>query len=135
YPPELDRYRTQPWPDHIGITGRVARTGISALVSDVSQDPDYVAGVTTTQSQITVPVVHKGQVIGLVTVERDRLGAFSVEHLRFAELLADHAAIGINNAQLFQQVMEGRDRLEATLNATRDAVMFIDSGGRLLLTN
>ncbi|MBN1659412.1 MAG: GAF domain-containing protein [Anaerolineae bacterium] len=135
YPPELNRYRTEPWPDDMGITGRVARTATPALIADVSKDPDYVAGADTTQAQISVPVVHKGQVIGIVTAESDHLGAFGVEHLRFAELLADHAAIGINNAQLFQQVMEGRDRLEAILNSTRDAVMFIDNSGRLLLTN
>ena len=135
YPPELNRYRAEPWPDNMGITGRVARTGIPALVPDVSKDPDYVAGAPTTQSEISVPVVHKGQVIGIVTVESDRPGAFGVEHLRFAELLADHAAIGMNNAQLFQQVMEGRDRLEAILNSTRDAVIFMDNSGHLLLTN
>jgi signal transduction histidine kinase len=135
YPAWLERYRTERWPDDRGITGRVARTRMPALVSDVTQDPDYVEGAPTSRSQATVPVVHKGEVIGIITVESDRLAAFTAEHLRFVELLADHAAIGINNATLFQQVMEGRDRMEAVLNSTRDAVLFFDHDGHLALAN
>lgn len=135
YPAALERYKTQPWPQDLGITGRVARSGIPALVADVSQDSDYVAGAGSTRSQISVPIIHEAQVIGVITLESDQVGAFGPEHLRFAELLADHAAVGINNARLFAQVMEGRDRLEAILNSTRDAVIVIDTAGRIVLTN
>jgi signal transduction histidine kinase len=110
YPPSFERSRIEPWPDDVSITGRVARTKIAALVADVSRDPDYVAGAPATRSQLSVPIVHEEQVIGVITLESDRLAAFSAEHLRFAELLADHAAIGLRNAQLFKQVIEGRDR-------------------------
>jgi NtrC-family two-component system sensor histidine kinase KinB len=135
YPVELDRYRKQPWSDTRGITARVARTGIAALLPDVTRDPDYVAVAPTTLSQISVPIVHEGQVIGVTTLEGDRLSAFTPEHLRFAELLAGHAAIGINNARLFQQVMEGRDRLQAILNSSQDVVIVLDTHGRVILTN
>ncbi|MEJ2209459.1 MAG: GAF domain-containing protein, partial [Anaerolineae bacterium] len=135
YPVELERYRTEPWPHDLGITGRVARSGLPALVADVTQDPDYVVGAAPTCSQISVPIVHESRVIGVITLESDRPGAFGREHLRFAELLADHAAIGINNARLFGQVMAGRDRLEAILNSTRDGVIVLDTAGRIVLTN
>jgi PAS domain S-box-containing protein len=135
YPSSWGRYRTAPWPDDEGITGRVARTGTPALIHDVTHDPDYVEGAPTSRSQATVPIVHKGEVIGVITVESDLLAAFTVEHLRFIELLSDHAAIGICNATLFQQVMEARDRMEAVLNSTCDAVIFSDHDGRLVLAN
>ena len=51
YPPDLERYRTEPWSDDKGITGRVARTGQTALVPDVRQDPDYIDAVSTSRSQ------------------------------------------------------------------------------------
>ena len=135
YPPELERYKAEPWPHDSGITGRVARTGVPVLVTDVGQDADYVAMADSTRSQISVPIIHEAKVIGIITLESDSPGAFGRDHLRFAELLADHAAIGINNAQLFAQVMEGRDRLEAILNSTRDAVIVLDTAGRIVLTN
>ncbi len=135
YPVELERYRTEPWPDSRGITGRVARTGTPALVPDVHQTPDYVEGAATSRSQISVPIIYEEQVIGIITLESDRLAAFTGEHLRFVEVLADHAAIGIHNAQLFQQVMEGRDRLQAVLNSTHDAVILFDRQGQAILIN
>jgi signal transduction histidine kinase len=82
-----------------------------------------------------VPISYEDQVIGIITLESDQFGAFATEHVRFVELLADHAAIGINNAQLFQQVMEGRDRLEAILNSTHDAVIMLDEAGKATLLN
>jgi NtrC-family two-component system sensor histidine kinase KinB len=135
YPPEMERYRTEPWPDERGITGRVARTGQPALVLDVRRDPDYVASASTTRSQISVPIVWEGGVIGTITLESDQATAFTEEHLRFAELLADHAAIGIHNARLFQQVTDGRDRLQAILNSTSDAVVMLDQQGQAILIN
>jgi signal transduction histidine kinase len=135
YPATLERYKTELWPHDQGITGRVARTGIPAIVGDISQDPDYAVVADPSRSQLSVPIVHKACVIGIITLESDRAAAFGREHLRFAELLADHAAIGINNARLFTQVMEGRDRLEAILNSTREGVIVLDTTGRIVLTN
>jgi PAS domain S-box-containing protein len=135
YPPELERYRDIPWPQDRSITGRVARTGVSALVLDVRDDPDYVPVASASCSQLSVPVAHEGQVIGVISLESDRLEAFTSEHLRFAELLADHAAIGINNARLFWQVTEGRDRLQAILNSTQDAVIVLNMEGQVILAN
>lgn len=131
----IGHYQEQLWPDARGITGRVARTGLPAVVPDVSQDADYYLGVESTRSQLSVPILHEGRSIGIITLESDRPNAFAVEHLQFAELLADHAAIGIHNAQLFQQAMEGRDRLQAILNSTRDAVIVFDTRGYVILAN
>lgn len=135
YPPEVDRYRTEPWPTDRGITGRVARSGVLAVVPDVAQDPDYVAVSSTSRSQLSVPIVHEGRVIGALTLESDRPAAFAEEHVRFIRLLADHAAIGITNARLFREVMAGRERLQAILDSTHEAVIVFDMAGQVILTN
>jgi len=133
--PGLERYRTELWPHHKGITGHVARTGVPALVPDVSQSADYFEAVASTRSQLSVPIIYEGSVIGVITLESDRVRAFNDEHLRFAELLAEHAAIGIHNAQLFRQATEGRDRLQAILNSTHDVVIVLDTDNHIILTN
>ncbi|MGD2206393.1 MAG: GAF domain-containing protein [Anaerolineae bacterium] len=135
YPLAMGRYRMELWPADQGIAGRVARTGTAALVSDVSQDPDYAAVSVSSRSQLSVPVVHEGQTIGVITVESDQEAAFTAEHLDFVQLLAEHAAIGIHNAKLFQEVMEARDRLQAILNSTHDAVIMLDGDGHAILVN
>ncbi|MGD8737741.1 MAG: GAF domain-containing protein [Anaerolineae bacterium] len=135
YPAELNRYESEPWPLSRGITGRVARTGESSLIADVSQDPDYWQVLPTTRSQMTVPIHHERGVLGVISLEGEARGFFTRENLRFVQLLAEHAAIGIHNAQLFQQVRDARDQLQAVLDSTHDAVIVLDRDGRVVLTN
>lgn len=135
YPPEFEHYRSEPWPVSRGVIGRVVRTGEAALVPDVTRDPDYVKGVPTTHCQLGVPIVHDRQVLGVLLLESDRRTAFVQEHVRFIQLLAEHAAIGINNAQLFQRVVEGRDQLQAILNSTQDVVVMFDTDTNVILIN
>lgn len=135
YPRVLDRYQFGLGAARHGITGRVALTGTAALVPDVSEDADYVAVAPTTRAQLSIPMIHEEQVVGVITLESEREAAFTEEHARFVGLLAEHAVIGINNAQLFRQVMEARDRLHAVLNSTHDLVLVLDTSGQIVLTN
>lgn len=115
-PPHTEVYRFQPWPLERGIVGRVARTGQPSLVADVSQDPDYVVVLPQTRSQLTVPLLAKGQAIGVIALESSELVGFDEEDLRYLSSLADQAAIAINNAQLHSRAeelatAEERDRI------------------------
>ncbi len=103
YPEEAERYRTQPWDIRHGIVGQVVRTGRPALVADVRLDPDYIGVCPTTCSEVAVPIMAGGQAIGVINLESERLAAFDEEHRRFLERLAEHAAIAIQNARLFQE--------------------------------
>lgn len=80
------------WPLHKGILGRVARTGESALVKDVSQDPDYVEVAGDIRSQLSVPILRKGEVIGVINLESQDADAFAEADLDFIQRLADHIA-------------------------------------------
>jgi PAS domain S-box-containing protein len=91
------------WSTEVGIIGRVVRTGEPALVPDVHQDPDYFEGLPGAQSQLTVPISRKGWVIGVLSLESTQPDSFGQEALRFVQHLADHAAIAITNARLFQE--------------------------------
>jgi PAS domain S-box-containing protein len=109
-----------------GITGRVLRTGITARVGDVRQDPDFQIGeMPDVLSELCVPIVHKGERVGLLNLESTRLDAFSESHERFIANLADHAAIAIENARLFEErrvqidtLIKIRDLSLALLSAT-----------------
>lgn len=92
-----------PWSTEVGIIGRVVRTGEPALVPDVRQDPDYVEGLPGTECQLTVPIIREGQVIGVLSLEGSQVNGFGQDALRFVKHLADHAAIAIANARLFEE--------------------------------
>jgi hypothetical protein len=61
------------------ITARVFRTGLAALCSDVSMDPDFRSWPgSRTRSSLTVPVGRPGAVLAVVNVEAPWVGAFSI---------------------------------------------------------
>ena len=104
YSPGLAVYREKPWPLDKGIAGRVARTGEPALVKDVTQDADYVEAADGTCSQLSVPILREGQVIGIINLESGDPAAFDEGTLAFMQRLADHAAIAMTNARLYADV-------------------------------
>jgi len=66
-------------PLHGAVTGRVYRTGASALCADVSLDPEYrTFPGGRTRSSLTIPVADDGVVLAVINVEAPWIGAFSI---------------------------------------------------------
>ena len=89
-----------------GLAGHVARTGQPMLVNDVRQDARYIASCPETRSQMSVPIKRENETIGVINLESPALNAFGILQLDTASRLADHAAIAITNAQLYEQVSQ-----------------------------
>jgi signal transduction histidine kinase len=106
YPQEHGPSAEQLWPIDRGIVGRVVQTGQPVLVSDVTQDPDYVGIISETCSQLTVPIRCEERVMGVISVEGSELAAFNEDDLTFMTRLADHAAIAIENARLYSALKQ-----------------------------
>ncbi len=104
YPVEMERFRQDPWPLDQGILGRVATTGMPSLVRDAQKESDYVQTLPSARSQLAVPVARENRVIGVIGLESDRVNGFDLEDLNFVVRLADHAAVSIANAQLYEEI-------------------------------
>ncbi len=85
-----------------GIVGRVARTGEAAFVTDVSGDPDYIAWDPRVTQEVCVPIVHQGQVVGVVNVEVID-PTLTRDDLNLLTTLAGYAAVALEKAQLYEQ--------------------------------
>jgi len=57
------------WPTGTGIVSRAIRSGQPQLVTDVRQDPDYVAIHAEVVAEFAVPVSANGRVLGVLNVE------------------------------------------------------------------
>ena len=102
-----------------GIIGHVIRTGRPVVAPDVSRDPHYVVGRMQTQSEVAVPIINNGTVIGALNVESDRLAAFSADDARLLETFAVPAALSIEKAVLHRQFVEKR-LIEQQLKTAHD---------------
>ncbi|SEG44442.1 histidine kinase [Algoriphagus boritolerans] len=65
-----------------GVTGRVAESGLPMLVSDTRNDPEYIEDDQLRLSEIAVPIMLDGKVIGVIDSENSEIGFFSDQHVR-----------------------------------------------------
>jgi signal transduction histidine kinase/ligand-binding sensor domain-containing protein len=105
-----------------GLSGWVAANGEALIVPDVSKDSRYVwMRGSRTRSETIVPITIKGEVIGILDVQSDRLNSFDETDLLVLQSLANQTAVAIQNARLYERaqqvaVMEERNRLARDLH-------------------
>jgi len=105
-----------------GVTGWVAGCGKPLLLLDVRADPRYVwMRGSETKSELTVPIIVKGAVIGVLDLQSDQLNDFDATDLDFMQLLANQTGVAIENARLYKNAkkaaaLEERQRLARELH-------------------
>ncbi len=104
-----------------GIVARVARTGVPENVPDVRGDIDYVVAIEGTRSELAVPLVIGSDVIGVINVESPAVSAFNESDERVLTSFAEHAALAIHTAQLYERVRNQATR-ETLINSIISAV-------------
>src|SRR3974390_2584021 len=109
-----------------GLVGYAAESKKAVLVPDVSKDPRYVQANPETRSELAVPLIYKGKVIGVLDLEHTRRGFFTEEHQRTMTTLAAQIAIALENARLYEEIERQERRLE------RDLALARELQGRLL---
>ena len=65
-------------------------------------------------SALRVPLIAKGEVLGVLTFFSKEEREFDNEEIEFFSTLAGQAAIAINNAQLYEEIKSSRSDLEST---------------------
>ena len=113
YPADFEMPATQ------GIVGAVVQTGRPRLAPFVTADPAYIAVRPSTVAQLTVPLASSHGVIGAISLESDRSGAFRNEDLTFVGLFAQQAAVVIERSLLHEQLMR-QSRLEREIQIARE---------------
>jgi len=75
-----------------GVCGFAAKAGRTEIVSDVSKDPRYLECFLSTRSEIVVPIISRGGVVGEIDIDGDQLDAFSSLDREFLEAVARKAS-------------------------------------------
>lgn len=106
-----------------GHAGRAAREGRRIEILDLLQNPDSFLriGLIPTEdfrSAYFVPLISKGETLGVLEVFHRSLLEPDAEWLEFLDALAGQASIAIESAQLFDNLQRSNTRLVGAYDAT-----------------
>jgi len=102
-----------------GIVGAAATLKAPVRVPDVSADPRYLMVNPETRSELAIPMIHKGQVIGVLDLESPQLNYFTEDHGQTLSILAANLAVSLENARLYEKLARDEARLERDLQAAK----------------
>ena len=88
------------------LVARAARSAQVVRIDNVREAEDWLPNplLPDTASEIAVPVVLEGQVVGVLDVQSDEIGHFRDSDERVLRSLANQIAVAIRNARYFAQV-------------------------------
>ncbi len=118
------------WSMAEGLLGRVFSTGEPALLKQMGEGHHYTRLLSTTRSQLAVPIKRERDVAGAIILESPHPDGFTQQHVTFVHHLAEHAAVAMGNAQLYQRMRESEERYRAYVENIPDAIWEADAQGR-----
>jgi GAF domain-containing protein/HAMP domain-containing protein len=88
----------------VGVVGYTAGAGKPRIAQDVGADVIYYDNpdMPNTRSELALPLVVRGNVIGVLDVQSNQPNAFSREDLEVLQILSDQIALAIDNTRLLQ---------------------------------
>ena len=84
---------------------------------------------------VGLPLITREKVIGVIYVFRNYPGIFSSNDRALLQSFANQAAIAVDNAQLYQQVSQDKQRMDALIDSAADGILIISAGHTVTLCN
>jgi sigma-B regulation protein RsbU (phosphoserine phosphatase) len=98
-----------------GITGWVAAHRKPLRVNDITQDARYILVSPNTRSELALPLIFRNDILGVLNVESEQIGAYNENDEEMLGTLAGSLAAIIANARLVDQIRKQAER-ERLLN-------------------
>ncbi len=119
-----------------GIVGAVAKTGLPELVADTSKDERYIVDAHPGLSELSVPIIADGEVIGVIDSEHTEADFYKQEDLDTLLTVANIAANRLKIArakhlqrQAEEKLFDSERKLRTVIESAIDGVITIDSKG------
>jgi GAF domain-containing protein len=111
-----------------GIVGRVAGTGEPLVVLDVGRDAIHFVNpdLPDTRSEVALPLVSHGRIIGVLDVQSDETVFFTNEDVSTLQTMADQLANAIESAQSYTAEQRRRREAETLYRAAQALATTLD---------
>jgi phosphoserine phosphatase RsbU/P len=109
-----------------GITGTAAATAHPVRVGDTTTDPRYINAIDNVRSELAVPLMLQGKVLGVLDVQSRHPEYFTPDQQRILTLLASRLSTAIENARLFERVRQQANTLLLLNEVGRETGSILD---------
>jgi adenylate cyclase len=129
------------FPSHLGIAGSVFTKGETINIPDAYSDPRFNQEVDkktgyTTKSILCMPVKNKeGKTLGVVQVLNKKTGPFTRTDENRLRAFSAQASIAIENAKLFDDVLNMKNYNESMLESLSNGVITLDEEKHIIKCN
>jgi GAF domain-containing protein len=93
-----------------GITGWVAAHRKPLRINDTNQDTRYIQISSNTRSELALPLIFRNDILGVLNVESEQIGAYNENDEEMLGTLAGSLAAIIANARLVEQIRKQAER-------------------------
>jgi PAS domain S-box-containing protein len=118
-----------------GIVGTVAVSGKAEIIPDTSREHRYIPDDTINASEICVPIICKGEVIGVIDSEHSKKGFYTADHLQMLQTLGSLCGARIGYAEAVQTSRVYASRLDALLQLIPDFIVLSTPEGSRKFVN
>ena len=92
-----------------GVCGAAAREMRTQRVDDVHKFPGHIACDAASRSEIVIPIISDGELIGVLDIDSPRLSRFDEEDERGLSIIADHIAQCLSSSRKHSQYLAAKD--------------------------
>ena len=93
-------------------------------------------------SCLNIPLTVENRIVGMLSLFDEHVGTFDTELLKLTTMIADYAAVALENVRLreretalWRQAELGRQRLELIISSMAEGLLITDAGGAITLLN
>ena len=107
----------------IGCSGKLKRP---IYAPDVSKEPRYISGNPVTRCELSIPLMVREEVVGVLDCQSDKLDAFDQETIDLLTLFSTQASIALQNAELYTLEQRKATQLEAVNAIARQSTAVLE---------
>lgn len=109
-----------------GLTGHAAATKQPILTNDVRKDSRYLNALDAVRAELSVPMLVRGKLVGVIDLQSTRVGAFSEQDRALVGLIASRVGTAIDNARLYRRVERQNRMLRVLAHLSQEFSSILD---------
>ena len=109
-----------------GIVGAAAERREAILVPDVSRDSRYLLTSDIVRSELSVPMIARNRLVGVIDVQSSRAAAFTDYDRSLLRLIGARVAAAIDNAQLYRRADRQNRTLKTLARVSQEFALILD---------